>query len=255
MKSLKAHYVAEYTLVVAVILLSVAGFWNIYLGADATPTPYQNLHVITSFTWLFLLLYQLWLIDKKNFLNHRKIGLSIAFIGPLLVATTTLLSVHSAHKGLVSGRGDFLIVQNVTVTLELGLLILLGFVVKKKRRLHAAFLLRTTILFMGIALFFTLISFVPQFKIEGPETFYRFGTASTTAQYICSTIALAFFLKDIRNGWPFIVAGSFFLLNDLINDQLVKYDLMRIKGIKLVQSKQLLFYRIRARAALYRSVP
>ncbi|MEM9675934.1 MAG: hypothetical protein AAF992_25305, partial [Bacteroidota bacterium] len=110
MRNPKASYVAEYTLVIAVMLLSVAGFWNIYLGTGVTPTYYQNLHVITSFTWLFLLLYQLWLIEKKNFLSHRKIGLSIAFIGPLLVATTTLLSVHSAHKGLVSGRGDFLIV-------------------------------------------------------------------------------------------------------------------------------------------------
>ncbi len=138
--------------------LIIAGFWNIYFGVGANPTRYQNLHVITSLIWLFLLLYQLSLIGKKQYLIHRKIGLSILFFGPLLVATTALLSVHSAHKGVVSGQGDILIVQNVMGTLELGFIILLAFILKKRRKLHGAFLLSTALLFMGIALFFTLIS-------------------------------------------------------------------------------------------------
>ena len=174
--------------------------------------------------WLFLLLYQLSLIGKKQYLNHRKIGLSILFFGPLLVATTALLSVHSAHKGVVSGRGDILIVQNVMTTLELGFTILLAFILKKRRKLHGAFLLSTSILFMGIALFFTLISFVPQFKIEGPETFYRFATAGATGRYVCLFIGLLFFLKDRRNGWPLFLAGSFHSLNELIKNLLNEHN-------------------------------
>ena len=87
------------------------------------------------------------------------------FVGPLLFASVALMSVHSAYKGLTSGQGDFLIVQNVMVTIETGFFILLAFIFKKQRKLHGAFLISTVILFMGIALFFTLISFVPQFKI------------------------------------------------------------------------------------------
>jgi hypothetical protein len=220
-------YLLEYLLLIFVILLCVPGFWNIYFGVNASPDFYQNLHVVTSLTWLFLLLYQLSLIGKKQHANHRTIGLSILFFGPLLFATTSLLSVHSAHKGIVTGEGDFLIVQNVMGTLELGVVILLAFVFKKRRKIHGAFLLSTAILFFGIALFFTFINAVPQFKIEGPETFYRFGTAAATARYVCLFIGLLFFLKDRKNGWPVLLVSSFFSLNEYINQLLNKHNLIQ----------------------------
>lgn len=223
MKNFK-KYIFEYLLLLFVIFLSITGFWNIYFGVDANPTPYQNLHVITNLIWLFLLLYQLSLIGNTQYSRHRKIGISILFIGPFLVATTALLSVHSAHKGAVSGEGDILIVQNVMGTLELGFIILMAFILKKRRKLHGAFLLSTALLFMGIALFFTLISFVPQFKIEGPETFYRFATAGATARYVSLLIGFLFFLKDRRNGWPMLVVGSFLTLNNFIDIFLIKYN-------------------------------
>jgi len=206
------------------MLLSITGFWNIYFGVDSNPNLYHHLHVVTNLSWLVLLLYQLNLIGKNKYLIHRKIGLSILFFGPLLVASTTLLSVHSAYKGLTSGQGDFLIVQNVMVTIEIGFLIALAFIFKKQRKLHGAFLLSTAILFMGIALFFTLLSFVPQFKIEGPETFYRFGTAAATSRYVCVFTGLMFFLKAYKNGWPLLLAGSFFSLNELINKLLADHN-------------------------------
>jgi uncharacterized membrane protein YozB (DUF420 family) len=210
-------YAFEFVLVFLAMFLSITGFWEIYFGKGASPTPYQNLHVITISIWLGLLLYQLNAIRKGQFQAHKKMGLLILFMGPLLVATTALLSVHSAHKGVVSGKGDALIVQNVMGTFELGLIILLAFIFKKYRKLHGAFLLSTALLFIGIALFFTLISFVPSYKIEGPETFYRFAEAGITSSNICLLVGFLFFLKDWRNGWPLFLAGSLFTLNSLLN--------------------------------------
>jgi hypothetical protein len=105
-----------------------------------------------------LLLVQLRLIDKGSPRTHRKLGLAVLATAPLLVATTAMLSVHSAHRGLVSGEGDLLIVQNVMGTIWLALLIILAFVLRRRRKLHAALLLSTLLLFMGIALFFALIA-------------------------------------------------------------------------------------------------
>ena len=226
MKNYK-EYIFEYLLVLTVLLLSITGFWEIYFGDNANPTPYQNFHVVTIFIWQFLLLYQLSLISKKEYSIHRKIGLSILFIGPLLFATTALLSVHSAHKGIVSGKGDILIVQNVMGVFELGLIILIAFILKNRRKLHGAFLLSTLLLFMGISLFFTLLSFVPQFEIKGPETFNRFGTAGATAQLTSLFIGLLFFLKNWRYGWPYLLAGSTFVFNQFINTLLVKQNLIQ----------------------------
>lgn len=219
------RYFLEYALLAVTTLLTVTGFWSIYVGEEA-PTPYHHLHVVTNAIWLFLLFYQLRLISSRRNGDHRRVGLVVLVLAPLLFATTALLSVHSAHKGVVSGEGDFLIIQNVGVTLELGLLIFLAFALRKNRKLHGSLILSTAILFMGIALFFSLISFAPQFKIEGPETFYRFGTAAIAAQVTSVAVGLVFFLKDFRHGWPFLLAGAFFFLNEFIRSSLTSNNLI-----------------------------
>ena len=210
------RYVPEHLLLALVMAISVAGFWDIYLSADASPTGYHHLHLATIAAWLVLLVCQLRLVATQDYRRHRTVGMSVLVLAPLLVASAALLSVHSAHKGLVSGQGDFLIVQNVMGTLELGLLILLAFVVRKRRQLHGALLLSTTITFMGIALFFALISFVPAFRIEGPETLDRFAKAAITGQGICLVVGLFFFFRDWRTGWPYLLAAFFFGFNEAI---------------------------------------
>ena len=220
------HYSLEFGLIAAVILIMVLGFWDIYFGTDAAAQPHHHLHITTVFIWIGLLSTQLILIAKRSYQMHRKVGLAVLVAAPLLVATSAVLSVHSAHKGVVSGEGDFLIVQNVMTTLELGLLIFLAFLLKNRRKLHGSLLLSTTILFMGIALFFVMISFVPQFRIEGPETFYRFQTAAMTGQFISLAAGFLFFIRDRRNGWPFLVAGFCLPLNGAIHSMLTSMGLI-----------------------------
>lgn len=225
MKSL-GKYSLEFMLLGLVALLAITGFWNIYFGQGSKPTPYHHLHVLANFIWLSLLFCQLTLIGGNNYKTHRNVGLSVLAAAPLLVASTALLSVYSAHKGMTSERGDPLIVQNVTVTFELGFLILLAFILRKRRKLHGSLLLSTTLLFMGIALFFTLISFVPGFKVEGPETFYRFQKSGATGGLVCFIVGVIFFIKDFRNGWPFLLGGSFLLLNEIVRSLLAKNSLI-----------------------------
>jgi hypothetical protein len=220
------QYGPELGLIAAVMLICVLGFWDIYLGADADAQPHHHLHIATAFMWMGLLLTQLILMARRSYRTHRKLGLAVLAAGPLLVATTAMLSVYSAHEGVISGEGDFLIVQNVMVTLELSLLIFLAFLLKNRRKLHGSLLLSTTILFMGIALFFVMISFVPQFRIEGPETFYRFQMAATTGQVICVAVGFLFFIRDPGNNWPFLAAGTFFFLNEAIRSLLSRFGLI-----------------------------
>lgn len=223
-------YRFEYVLVVSAMVLSVTGFWNIFFGPEAKPSPYHFFHVITVFVWLILLLLQLNLIGRKNFLSHylshKKVGLLILFFGPLLAATTAVMTIHSANKGVTSGNGDPLFVQNVMGTIELAVLILLAFVVRKRRALHGAFLLSTVLAFVGVALFFTLLGFVPQFKIEGPETFYRFANAAITGLVIRFIIGVLFFLKDRRNNWPLLMTGLMPLSGFLVGSILESYELI-----------------------------
>lgn len=210
-------YLVETLFLIAVLAVAVAGFWDLYFGADADPNGFHHLHVVTSFGWLGLLLLQLRLMGTKRVALHRKVGLSVLFAGPLIVASTALLTVHSAAKGLASGRGDALIVQNVAVTLEIGLVLVLAFAVLRRPRLHGALLLSSAIFFMGIALFFALLSFAPPFRIEGPETFHRFGTAAATAQGVGIAVAVLLFLNDRRYGWPYLLVGGLIVVNGLVD--------------------------------------
>ena len=71
-----------------------------------------------------------------------------------------------------------------------------------------------------------MISFVPLFRIEGTETFYRFAMAGMTGQVICVAVGLLFFIRDWTNGWPFLLAGSCFTGNDAIRSLLIRFDLI-----------------------------
>lgn len=220
------QYRWEFVAFALTMALSVTGFWAIYFGARADPSPYHHLHIATVALWLGLLWYQLRLVDRRRPADHRRAGLAVLAVAPLLVASTTLLSVHSAHKGLVSGEGDFLIVQNVMTTIELAAIILAAFALRRRRRLHGALLASTSLLFFGIALFFTLISFVPRFEITGPETFDRFAKAAITGQVTCLAAGLLFLARDVRHGWPFLLAGGSFVLNEFIRSQLASRGLL-----------------------------
>ena len=206
-------YIFEYLLILTTILLTVSGFGNLFLKADAKLTPFQIFHVIVIFSWLFLMLYQISLIGNKQGIKHKRVGLSILFFGPLLFAHALLLAIHSAHRGLVSGEGDFMIVQNVMGTIELGVIILLAFILKKRRKIHAAFLISTVVFMLGISIFFLLLAVAPGLIGYG--------------MYITLLVGLLFFLKDRRNGWPILVSSSVFIINDFITSILIKYDLLQ----------------------------
>ncbi|HEY0648150.1 hypothetical protein [Phenylobacterium sp.] len=213
-------------LVLFTTVVGVLGFWDIYAGPRADPQPHHYLHVGTIFGWMGLLLAQISLLVRGEWASHRRLGLAVLFAGPLLAASAALLTVHSARSALASGEEDFLIVQNVLGTLWLALILFMAFALKKRRKLHGALLSSTLILFLGPALFFTLIAFAPPFRIEGPETFYRFETAVRTGLGIILLIVLLLFAKDRRNNWPYLFAAASYLLGEVSKAMLVRLDLI-----------------------------
>ena len=213
---MRQKHTLEFVFLLMVIAVSVVGFSSLALGENPELTPYHYLHISVVFAWLLLLLSQLVLIRQHSVGRHRAIGKSIFIAGPLLVSSLMLLSVHSAAKESGEGKGDDLLVQNVGTTLEIAGLVFLAFVVRRNRKLHESFLMSTTLQFMGIALFFTFISYVPRFKIEGPETFSRFANAGQTISIIIILLGLVFFLKKWRTGWPWMIAGLCFSLNGFL---------------------------------------
>lgn len=208
-------YRAEVALVGGTMLVGLLGFWGIYVGARAAAQPHHHLHVVTSYLWMGLLLAQLLLLARGDFRQHRRLGMAVLVAGPLMVGSAALLTVHSAHRAIVAAEPDALMVANVVGTLWLALVVVLAFVLRKRRKVHGALLCSTMILFLGPALFFALIGFVPAFRIEGPETFHRFQTAGMTGQAILLLIVAVMFFRVMRNHWPYLLAASAMLVAEL----------------------------------------
>ncbi len=216
------RHTPELVFVVLVLVTSVIGFSSLWRDAEAGITGYQALHIVTSLAWLLLLLGQLVLVRARRFDRHRAIGQAITVVGPVLIASVSLLTVHSAARALATGEEDALVVQNVTFTLDLALLVVLAFVLRRNRNVHGALMMSTALIFLVIAIFFTLISYIPGFRIEGPETFGRFATSAQTSALVGSVIGLLFFLRNLRTGWPWLLTGAFFQLNGYLQMSLAQ---------------------------------
>jgi hypothetical protein len=213
---MKHKHTLEFFFLLMVVAFSLVGFSSLWFGTSSERTAYHYLHISTSLAWLLLLLTQLVLIRQNRFRRHRTVGKAIFVAGPLLVASLMFLSVHSAAKEAAAGLADDLLVQNVVTTVEIALLVFLAFALRRNRDLHASCLMSTALVFLGIALFFTFISYVPRFKIEGPETFSRFAEAIQSISIIILLVGLLFFLKSWRTGWPWMIAAAFFTLNGFL---------------------------------------
>lgn len=219
-------YAAEFVLLGTTMVVGLLGFWDVYFGRGANPQPHHHLHLATTYIWMGLLLTQLVLLTRGKRAEHRRLGLAVLAAGPLLVGSVALLTVHSASSALASGEEDFLIVQNVFGTFWLAVVILLAFLLRKRRKVHGALLSSTLILFLGPALFFVLLAFAPPFRIEGPETFHRFQAAATTAQTVILAIVLLLLIMDWRHNWPYLFAAASFLLAETTKALLTPLDLI-----------------------------
>ena len=220
-----SQYRAELALIGATMIIGVLGFWNIYFGDGADPQPHHHLHLATTYVWMGLLLLQVIHLARGNGSRHRRTGLAVLVAGPCVVASAAMLTVHSASRAIASGQDDFLIVQNVLGTIWLAALLVLAFALKHRRKVHGALLASTLILFLGPALFFALIAFAPPFRIEGPETFYRFQTAGWTGLGIILVATAALYLRDRRNNWPYLLAAASYLAGEGIKALVGRFDL------------------------------
>jgi len=221
---MRQQYTLEIAFLVVVIVLSLVGFSILYTGGEAGPDAYQSLHIVTSLAWLLLLLGQLILLRQRSGARHRAVGQSIFAVGPILIGSVSLLTVHSAASDAVVGRADTLVVQNVAFTLEVALLVFLAFLLRKQRKVHGALLMSTALMFMVIALFFTLVSYVPGYRPDGSGAPPRFAEAGQLSALVGSVVGLLFFLRDWRTGWPWLLTSVFFLLDGYVQMLVAQAD-------------------------------
>lgn len=83
------------------ILLALGGFWESYFSRFFGPmqdlNPYFHFHAFLAGSWIVLLIVQPYLIRKKNFALHKKLGKLSFLIIPLFIVSVVLL-FHSQRS-------------------------------------------------------------------------------------------------------------------------------------------------------------
>ena len=73
------------------LVTALLGFSGTYFMRLADNNLIRHLHAATAFAWLLLLIAQAWLMRRRNFALHRKLGRSSLALAPLFVVTGLFL--------------------------------------------------------------------------------------------------------------------------------------------------------------------
>ncbi len=100
---MEKNYKTLIALFIALLLISVSGFYNSYFRyfPEFENTPFfTHIHFIIFLSWFAILISQPFLIKQKKFSLHRKIGRFSYFLTPIMVVSILVMVRLSVAKNL-----------------------------------------------------------------------------------------------------------------------------------------------------------
>ena len=138
----------------AVVVISLAGFFNAYIKHLLETGKFPvlvHIHFTAFLSWFAILIAQPILIKRKNYGLHRKIGRLSYLLAPVLVMTILWLVKNQTIRKIEASESD------AAVTLLIGLLDAVTFFVyyiiaminKRNLRWHVAFLIAASLIILN----------------------------------------------------------------------------------------------------------
>jgi hypothetical protein len=206
----RAHYY-----VLAVMAVTLAGFWTSYF-APFFNVPWQfHAHGVAASIWVMMVAAQSWTVHHKQLAFHRAVGKASLLLFPFLIGGLAAI-IDVTAKGYVSGEGASRALFGGSFLLGLALAIaayvLLYYRALKHRRkvwLHSGYMLATPVILWESPFSRLTIDYLPGFQIAGPQDM---GNILSSIVWAMAT-ALAFCLfmrwRFGQRAHPFLVAGLF----------------------------------------------
>lgn len=208
-----AHYY-----ILALLILTVIGFWESYFGDLMEASVADHLHGITATCWIVLMAAQSWLIHHGNPAQHRSWGKALFIIVPLMTGAFALVTLVGALKS-VAGHpfyqeiGQALLTVDVLLLLVTPALVFLALKVRRNVHLHSALMFSTLTGLMPPALSRLFANYVPALSINSLDELYKFKTSLQISVAISIIIALILYFRHRKHGWPWLLSAGISVLS------------------------------------------
>lgn len=147
------HYKNSTFYFIGILILSIIGFWQSYFSKlfdvfdSRDITFYVHFHAVTMLLWIFMLIFQAYLIRTNNRTLHKIIGKFSYALVPVLVISLILLS----HNQITIYKFGITYSRLYIVFLQLSLLALfiiaysLAIIYRKSASIHARYMICTSL--------------------------------------------------------------------------------------------------------------
>lgn len=206
-----------------VLLVILAGFWASYFAPIAKPMPLAfHVHAATSISWLLLLIAQSVTIHRREHPLHRQMGLASFALFPLLMLGFAMIINVSADR-YAAKESEF--IAYFGPSFGIGMLVAMAAYLtlfyqamkhRRQVRLHAGYMLATPMILFESPFSRAMDAFFPWMNVigsEGPQALLDTIVVSNT---LVSAFALALYLRDRRNGAPWLVAIAFMSVQSVV---------------------------------------
>jgi uncharacterized membrane protein len=178
------------------LLLATAliGFWGSYFSRLADNDLTRHVHAATALSWVMLLITQAWLMRRRKYALHRRLGRFSLVLAPLFVVSGAFLVHHSlANPSPFMQRfGAQLAFVDLTTLAWFAIAYCLALRHRRDTPVHARYMASTALLVLPPALVRTLGSFVPWIT--------SFGMALHTGYFLTEALIAALIVHDLRGG-------------------------------------------------------
>lgn len=205
------HYYVGFTL-----LVILTGFWASYFAPIGSAMPLAfHVHAITAMSWLFLLIVQSIVIHRRMNAVHRMVGWASFVFFPLLILGLAMIVNVSAERYAVR-ENPFINVfgpsAGIGMLIAIAAYLTLFYLALKNRRavkLHAGYMLATPMILFESPMSRVIGTFAGGSLREGA---WGVLDSIVMANTLCTVFALALYLRDRRNGAPWLLAAGFMTL-------------------------------------------
>ncbi|QIL02915.1 hypothetical protein G7078_09055 [Sphingomonas sinipercae] len=198
----------------ALFPLAGLAFWQSYISQFTTASGEFHAHGLTASSWLILLLFQSWSIQKGTRQLHRTVGTASLVLFPLFLAGGASIFFGMADRYAAGSPFHVMYAPRLAWLDFVGVA---GFAyfyyeaLRQRRKVHphSGYML-ATVIFLLPPIFGRLMA-IP-LGVRGPEDFGKLGTGFQLANFLVAGLAFFIAYRRGQHGRPFVLAGVLTLL-------------------------------------------
>jgi len=206
-----------------VLLVIVTGFWASYFAPLRSPMPLAfHVHAVTASSWLLLLIAQSVVIHQRKNALHKVMGKASFALFPLLILGFTMIINVSADR-FAARESEFIAYLGpsfgIGMTVAIAAYLTLFYQSLRQRRnarLHAGYLLATPMILFESPFSRAMSQYFPWMNVIGSEGPRELLDTIVVSNVLVSAFALVLYLRDRRNGAPWLVAIGFMTVESAV---------------------------------------